>query len=194
MSESLMGRLFDVFAVVAVAIVLMLPKATVEASPALDPEVTHKIERDRVAALEDALFAAPDDVGRAVALGDAYLRLMHPDWTLAVLARFSDGKADHRVQLLEATARAERLEPQRALDAVKRGLAVCDAEGEARCPAAERTRFSVIASGMQALVDKGIDPRKQPKEAREAVGSVLHAAKASDKMGPPAPSAAPKKK
>jgi len=172
-------RTFDVIAVAALAVVLLLPKPSLDARPALEGE---KIELDRVAAQEDALFAAPDDIDRAVALADSYLRLLKPEWTLATLAKFSESN-DHRVHLLMATARAERLEPALCVAAVERGLKACDAEGSARCTDASRTRFAVIQSGMKSLVDAGIDPRRDPKRAREAVAGVLHAAKAKGLSG-----------
>src|SRR5581483_7797374 len=99
-SRSLVSRAFDLIAIVAVAIVLLLPKPSLEAKPAL---VGEKIELDRVAALEDARFAEPDNVDHAVELADAYLRLLRPDWALATLAEFASS-GDHRVHLLRATA------------------------------------------------------------------------------------------
>ncbi len=175
-----MSRAFDLIAIVAVAIVLLLPKPSLDAKPAL---VGEKIELDRIALLEDARFADPNNVDNAVALADAYLRLLRPDWALATLDQFANGP-DHRVYLLRATARAERLEAAATVDESKRGLAACDAEG-AKCNDADRVRFGVISNSMQALVDGQIDPHKSPQQAREAVGKVLHSTKASSQS--PAP-------
>jgi len=168
--------------VLAVAVVLLLPKPSVDAKPALEAE---KIELDRVAALEDALFTEPDRVERATELADAYLRLLHPDWALGALARFAD-RNDHRVHLLIATAQAERLQPKAAVDAAARGLAACDVEGVEKCPPSERTRLTVVSAGMESLLAAGVDPRKDPKRAREAVASVLRSTKAKS-ITPPAP-------
>ena len=57
-----MPRIFDLIAVVAVAIVLLLPKASLEAKPALSGA---KIELDRIAELEDLRFVEPANVDRA---------------------------------------------------------------------------------------------------------------------------------
>jgi hypothetical protein len=168
-----MRRIVDVVAVAAVAVVLLLPKPSVDAHVAL---VGDKVELDHIAALEDARFAEPDDASHAVALADAYLGLLHPDWALATTAQFASTK-DHRVHLVRATARAERLEGAECVDESNQGLAACDAEGAQECPPAVRIRFNLISSAMQALVDQGIDPRKDPKRARQAVAEVLHAAK-----------------
>jgi hypothetical protein len=178
-------RAFDLIAVAAVAVVLLLPKPSMEASPALegDPRAL-----DRVAALEDARYAQPDDPARAVALADAYLDLLHPDWALATTAAFASLPAQHHIHLVRATARAERLEAQACLDEAKAGIAACDAEGAALCPDAVRTRFDVISSAMKVLVDRGIDPRKEPRKAREAVAGVLHSTKAAPPSSPSPPS------
>lgn len=169
-----MNRLFDVLAIAAVAIVFLLPKASLEAKPALEAAT---IERDRVAELEDRLFTEPDNTDTAVALADAYLRLLHPDWALAVTERFA-ARGDHRVHLVRATAHAERLEATACLAETGRGLAACDSEGT-KCPPGDRVRFGVISSAMQVLVDQKIDPRKDPRRAREAVAGVLHTTRAS---------------
>ena len=171
-----MARIVDVIAVAAVAVVVLLPSGTLVANPAL---VGDKVELDRIAALEDARYSAPDDVERALALGDAYLRMYHPDWALATTAAFT-GAGDHRVHTLRATAWAERVQPAEAVAETTRGYAACDREGPGRCDGAARVRLGVVASAMQVLVDKNIDARKDPRKAREAVAGALHATKARD--------------
>lgn len=179
-----MSRAFDVIGIAAVAVVLLLPKASLDAKPALAGE---KIELDRIAALEDALYAqhdSPAEVDRAVELADAYLRLLHPDWTLSVTARFAD-LGDPRVHLLRATAHAERLEPAATIAEAKRGLAACD-----RTPACgdpTRIKLAMISSAMQALVDANVDPRKDPQKAREAVSKVLHSTSTRPLVAPKKP-------
>ncbi len=172
-----MSRVFDLIAVVAVAIVLLLPKPSLEAKPAL---VGEKIELDRIAELEDARYAEPKSIDHACDLADAYMRLRHFDWALATLEQFKDAR-DHRVHQLRATAYADRLEPELALAEIKRASEACDAEGATTCPDRERLHFDQIARPMQALIDQHIDPKKQQREAREAVGKELHSTKASDK-------------
>jgi hypothetical protein len=170
------ARIVDIIAVTAVAVVVLLPSGSLVAKPAL---VGDKIELDRIAALEDARFSAPDDVERALALADAYLRAEHPDWALATTATFVDA-GDHRVHTLRATAWAERLQAAEAVAEAQRGYAACDREGPARCDAAARVRLGVVAAPMQALVDAGVDPRKDPRKARETVAGALHATKAKE--------------
>jgi hypothetical protein len=183
------ARIVDVIAVAAVAVVLLLPSGSLVTKPAL---VGDKVELDRIAALEDARFTAPDDIERALALGDAYLRAEHADWTLATTAAFVDA-GDHRIHTLRATAWAERLQAAEAVAEAKRGYAACDREGPQTCDAAARVRIGVVAAPMQALVDADIDPRKDPRKAREAVAGVLHATKAKGLWKDAAKASAPKK-
>ena len=175
-----MSRIFDLVAVVAVAIVLLLPSGSLSARPALEGD---KIELDRVAELEDARYAEPDDVEHALALADAYLHLDHPDWALATTAAFVT-RGDHRVHVARALAYADRWQPQASLGETDKALAACDAEGDKRCDASQRLRINIVAAPMQALVDQKIDPRKDPKRAREAVAGVLHATKPKDFSAP----------
>jgi hypothetical protein len=183
-----MSRWIDLIAVAAVAVVLLLPKPSIDAHVALDGE---KIELDRIAALEDARYSEPDSPDRAVELADAYLSLLHADWALETTAQFATA-GDHRISMARATAHAERLEAQACLDETRRGLMACDTEGAQKCPEAVRIRFGVISSAMQALVDSKVDPAKDPKRAREEVSKVLHSTKASDKGPTPKPTAPPK--
>jgi hypothetical protein len=174
-----MSRIFDLLAVAAVAIVVLLPKASLEAKPALSGA---KIELDHIAELEDLHFVDPSNVDRGAELAEAYLGLLHPDWALEALASYGDSP-DVRIHVLRATAHAERLEAQAAVDAAARGRAACDAQGP-RCNPSLRIRLDVIAGPMQALLDKKIDPRQNPKEAADAVSKVLHSTRANQ-LKPP---------
>jgi hypothetical protein len=178
-ARSPLSRIFDLIAVGAVAVVLLLPSGSLSAKPAL---VGDKIELDRVAELEDARFAEPDDVTHALALADAYLRLDHPDWALATTASFVT-RNDHRVHLARALAYADRWQPRESLGESDKALAACDG-GDKSCDASERVRINIVAAPMQALVDANIDPRKDPKRAREAVAGVLHATKPGELNAP----------
>jgi hypothetical protein len=173
-SRSPLSRAFDLIAVSAVAVVVLMPKASIVAHPAL---VGERVELSHIAALEDAAFAQPDSVDAAVELAEAYLRREHPDWALSLLQRFV-ARGDHRVHQLRATAYAERLDALASLAEIERGLAACDAEGDARCPAYVRIRLGYLQTSMKALADAKIDPYTDPRAAKEAVTKVLHATKA----------------
>src|SRR6185369_2079677 len=105
---------------------------------------------------EDLRFVDPTNLDNANALAEAYLGLIHPDWALATLAAFGDAppkESGVRVHLLRATAHAERLEPQAAVDEAARGKTACDALGSA-CNPSLKIRLDVIAGPMQALLDE----------------------------------------
>ena len=186
------SRLVDLIAVAAVAVVVLLPTGSLVAKPAL---VGDKIELDRVAALEDARFAdrtvstkrwrSPTLIYVPI-IPSGRWRRRRSSWARAIIAFIS----------LRATAFAEELHAPEAVAEAARAIAACDREG-AECDSAARVRIDVVAAPMQALVDSGIDPRKDPKGARAAVAGVLHATHAQglvkDKARQDAKSTAPKK-
>jgi hypothetical protein len=178
----------DLVAVLAVAVVLLLPKASITAQPAL---VGDAIELDRVAELEDQRYRQPDDVEAAIKLADSFLSFFRSDWALATLAQFSSGH-DYRVHLLLATAHAERLEAAQVVSECALVEKYC-AEAGPKCLPGTLAKNDLISSSMKVLVEKNIDPAKDPVRARQAVAEVLHSAhpRFSGKVTPPAPS--PKK-
>src|SRR5438105_9776642 len=100
-----MSRLLDLFAVIAVAVVVLLPKASVEARPALEGE---PVELDRVSKLQDDVLRRPDDLGPSLELADAFLSFVRADWAIATLQPFVEREQrgetpkDARVHLLLA--------------------------------------------------------------------------------------------
>jgi hypothetical protein len=167
-----MNRLFDVIAVCCVAVVVLLPKASVEAKPALSADIG---QESRVAALEDAFARSPNNEAIAVELSDLYLEVERPDWALVALSGFSGATSSARVSLVRATAHAERLEADAAVSAVREGEAICASRG---CPQIVASRLALIGAPMQALVDGKIDPHKDLVRAKEAVGKALHSTRA----------------
>jgi|SRR5579871_1203493 len=184
-----MPRILDLIAVAVVALVVLLPKASVDARPALDGE---PLELDRVAEEQDDLFRQPDDVEAALKLADSYLSFMRADWALATLDRFSTGN-DARVHLALATAHAERLEAKEVVaecDAVDRACA----QAKATCPEGVQTKSGLLRDAMQALVDGKIDPAKDPQAAKDAVYKALHPSRFNITFRPQAPPKTPSQK
>jgi hypothetical protein len=173
-----MNRLLDLVAVIAVAVVVLLPKASVEARPALEGD---PVELERVSRLQDDLYREPTNARTAVQLADAFLSFFRADWAIATLAPFVAWERagrlqpDAEVHLVLATAHAERLEPGPCVDEARRVEEVCAAAADTpRCPDGTLARSRLIAGSMQALLDKGIDPAKDPQHAKEEVYRVLH--------------------
>ncbi len=163
-----MNRVFDLVAVGCLAVVVLMPRASVEARPALSADATYTA---RVATLEDSLARDPKNETAAAELAELYLQLEHPDWALIVLASFPQQNTTARIQLARATAHAERLEAPAALAAIKEGQSTC---AKSACPPLVVARLSVIGAPMQALVDEKVDPQLDPQKAKAIVGRVLH--------------------
>jgi hypothetical protein len=167
-----MNRLFDVIAVFCVAVVVLLPKASVDAKPALNVDTA---QESHIAALEDSFARDPRNETVAVELADSYLEAERPDWALVTLSGFAGDASSARVSLVRATAHADRLEADAAVKAIHEGEAACAAHG---CPPIVASRLQLIGAPMQALVDAKIDPHKDLLRAKEAVGKALHSTRA----------------
>ena len=172
-----MPRIIDLVAVFAVAVVLLLPSASIVAQPAL---VGDPLELDRLSELEDARFRHPDDAGAALELADAFLSFYRSDWAISTLAAFAD-RPDYRVHMTLATAHAERLE---AAEVVREGTLVeqdCElaeaGKAAPKCPSGTLAKIDLIKRSMQVLVEQHIDPAKDPQHARDEVAKVLHSAR-----------------
>jgi hypothetical protein len=171
-----MNRIFDVIAVVCVAVVVLLPKASVEARPAVHTDKLDDVAASRMAELEETLaqnkLSGSSNEAAAVELAQLYLRVERPDWTLVALSDVEAASASARTWLVRATAHAERLEAALSVAATKSGLLACKEHG---CPSDVEAKLHIIAAPMQALLDQNIDPKTDPQRAKEAVGKVLHA-------------------
>lgn len=168
-----MTRLIDLFAVLIVAFLVLLPQPSVVVQPAIQGDRT---DLDRLAVLEDALYRSPGDVGAAVELARAYLRVEQPGWAIATLAEFKD-RGDYLVHQVNAYAYATVLQPELALKEAEAGLAACSAQGP-RCPDAAQIRLAYLADLMREQASKGIDPQTQPLAAKQLVQAALRATKA----------------
>lgn len=169
-----LSRAWDAIAVAAVAVVLLLPKASLEAHAAAEGDA---IALDRMATLEAERQQRPQDVEAAIRLADEYLDQLHPDWALATTARFAAEKdPSPRLLLVRATAHAERLEADATVATVARIDALCAKRDDA-CAPAIKIKSALIGAAMQSLLDEKIDPNREPRRAREAVSKALRAGK-----------------
>lgn len=185
-----MPRVLDLIAIAAVAVVVLLPKASVEARPALEGD---PMELDRVAELQDDLLRQPDDVEAALKLADSYLSFFRSDWALGSLDRFKE-RGDYRVHLTLATAHAERLEPGEAVAETRRVFELCGAAGAPAACAGATAKAQLLEASMKALLDGKIDPAKDPVAAKDAVYKALHPTKYNLMLGShPAAKPAPPK-
>ena len=182
-----MLRLVDLIAILAVAVVLLLPKASIEARPALDGE---HVELDRMARLEDDVFREPDNAQALLQLADGCLSFGRADWAIAAMSRFTaaeqrgepwtqDRLTRARAHLTLAAARAERLEAAETVAEARLVETQCDAALPA-CVAV-LARAGLIQSAMQALLDHKIDPAADPQRAKDEVYKAIHPSRAAFK-------------
>jgi hypothetical protein len=196
-----MKRFFDIFAVAALALVVLMPRPGVEVKAAverLDGETAQ-----RIAELQAVLLGNPHDLEAAVEVAEVYRSVHRPEWALATLGPFRERAVDdYRVWFGIAMAQAERFELHDAHAAMGRGLAACAKNaGPVKCGPAPEARMRMVQGGLQRVIDSKIDPRKRPEVVAEAMYGTLRATKiekirASGKapaMAAPAPAGAPAK-
>ena len=181
-----MFRLVDLFAVLAVAVVVLLPKPSVSAKPALEGE---PVELDRVAQLQTDAFAHPTDLAPALQLADELMSYARADWALQTLAPYVErevnGQAprDARLHLAVATAHAERFESHAAVDEQRIVEEICHGvEGTPQCPPGTLARSQIIGGAMKVLADKDIDPSKEPVRAKAEVYKAIHPSRSNFKV------------
>src|SRR5262245_1333385 len=137
-----MTRLFDLIAVLIVAVVVLLPQPSIQAYPAAFGD---QADLDRLAALEDAHYLRPGDGRTAVELARAYLQVEQPGWALATLEPLLAG-GTYEVHQVAAFAYATLLRPADALREAEAGIAACEKGG---CSETARIRLSYIAELMR---------------------------------------------
>lgn len=178
-----MSRLLDLVAIAIVALALLLPRPSINAFPAAQGD---RASLERLSALQDAVFRAPDDAALAVELAGAYRDVGQPAWALTTLHPFlaREGR-DPRVHRAAAFAHAELLQPREALRHAELALTACEAPAS-QCPQTERIRLSYLAEMMRKLAEAGVDPQADPLKARRLVSEALHATRASSVEPPKA--------
>lgn len=185
-----MTKFLDLFAILIVALLVLLPQPGVVVFPAV---VGDKTDLDRLAVLEDAHYRAPGDANAAVDLARAYLRIEQPGWAVAALHPFL-GNGEYQVHQVAAYAYATLLLPKEALRQAEQGLNVCEARGPA-CPDVARIRLQYLAELMRKPAGEGVDPSLDPLRAKQLVQQALRATKSGVTPGtvstPSAPTPAP---
>jgi len=165
-------KFLDLFAILIVALLVLLPQPGVVVFPAVAGD---KTDLDRLAVLEDAHYRAPGDVNAAVDLARAYLRIDQPGWAVAALQPFL-GHGEYQVHQVAAYAYAPLLLPKEALRQAEQGLNVCEARGP-QCPDVARIRLQYLAELMRKPAGEGVDPSLDPLRAKQLVQQALRATK-----------------
>ena len=187
-----MKRFLDILAVVALAVVVLMPRPGAEVKAAVD-----RLDREteqRIAELQAALLGDPGNLEAAIEVAEIYRNVHRPEWSLATLGPFRErAAADYRVHFGIAMAQAERFELVAAHAAMSRAIAACTKNaGPVRCGAAPEARMRLVQVGLQRVMDSKIDPRKRPDVVQEAMFGSLRATrieKIRSSGKPPAPPA-----
>jgi hypothetical protein len=170
-------RILDLFVLMLLAVLLVLPRPDATAKPALPLPAA---QRERVAELQSSLLGQPDDVGARLELANLYLDGHRPDWALATLApALADHGDDYRVQDVRAIAFADRFEAPQAFEAASAALALCERfpEGNAAaqvppCGEGAHARLSLLHSTLERI--HGLDMKNNLVLAKERIIESLH--------------------
>ncbi|HEU0032180.1 MAG TPA: hypothetical protein VFQ53_16210 [Kofleriaceae bacterium] len=188
--------LVDIGIAVIVLVAVAMPPREMYATAAVKGT---DAERFELALAEARTMAKPDDGARVDELTHDLGQVGFRDWAVEAgrhgIERTKQSPSHWRALLATSVAYIDRLEVKDALDLANKALAACDAVGTDACPSWERVRMEAYQKHLQAGVDKGIDPKRNPKAFREAGESVIrtiHIGGRHDReQQPPAPPPAP---
>ena len=172
-----MKKFFDLFALGALAVVVLMPRPGVEVKAAV--ENLDGATQQRIAELQAVLLRDPQNLEVAVEVADIYRTVHRPEWALATLGPFRErAAADYRVFFGIAMAQAERFELADAHGAMGRALAACAKNaGPVSCGPAPEARMRMVQMGLQRVMDSKIDPRQHPEVVAEAMYGSLRSTK-----------------
>jgi hypothetical protein len=163
-------RVLDLTVLLLCAVAVLLPRPDVTVQPGLMLDAEH---RERVAALEQELEAAPDDLAATLELADLLLDARRPEWALAVATgALAHAPADHRLYARRSLALADYWDAGGAFVAADRALALCQAGSSAPCGEAERGRLQLLRDTLDRV--KNVDMRNDPNTAKERILRGLH--------------------
>ena len=161
-----MARLFDLIAVLIVAVVVLLPQPSIQAYPAAQGD---QADLDRLATLEDAHGQRPEDVQIAVELARAYLQVEQPAWALVALQPFQ-GSGRMEVHQVAAFAYATLLRPA---DALREAGAGCECDICAVALPLVTYLSEAIGIGQGVGRDKGFALDRRAADRDRAAGSIV---------------------
>lgn len=129
-------------------------------------------ERYAVALAEAKALAHPDQPVHVDKLSDTLGQYGFKDWAiesaLQGLERTKGSPNYWQALLATSVAWVDRLDAKQALAWAKKAYQECEKTGGLACPTWEKARMEIYIQHLQAGVDAGIDPRRNPKAFREA--------------------------
>ena len=124
-------------------------------------------------------IARPEDPNRIEKLAHVLGEENFKDWAVEVgidgSTRTVANPEHWRTLQAVSVAYIERLEAKPALAWVIKAYKACEKVGEPACPSWEKTRMEIYRDHIQAGVNAGIDPKRNPKGFREAGEGAIRA-------------------
>jgi hypothetical protein len=158
---------------VVVLVAIFLPKRPLYA---LDAYKLDADDRADLAADEAAAMAHPDDGAAAAELAQAMKRAGQLDWAVEAgrdgAARATD-PTRWRAEFAESEGLATRGEIREALGVATDARTSCEGAGTA-CPAYEQLKLDLWVRYLDAGLQSGIDPLKDPNGFREAADGAMN--------------------
>jgi hypothetical protein len=185
--------ILDITAALIVLVVMVLPARSVTVQPVYgdDPELVREIELAQARLAVDA-----DDGEAAYTLVRHLLEAGQTDWALRVAGnatRLDGQRGSWRALLAISAAHAHRVEIVDAARFARLALEACQAT-EHDCPSYEEVRLHLYNQQLEAgvrAIERGVDPRHQPAEFREALQAGLRAVRLEAAPPPPQPEPPP---
>jgi hypothetical protein len=129
-------------------------------------------DRFALALAEAQTISRPDDAWRVEKFAHELGEVGFKDWAVEAgidgSERTKASPVHWRSLLAASVAHIDRLEAKPALTWGVKAFKACEKVGEPACPSWEKTRMEIYVEHLQAGVEAGIDPRRNPKAFREA--------------------------
>lgn len=169
-----LASLVDLVVAAIVLFVVVLPPRGVKAKPAAGGDADARVA---LAFAQARSAARPQDGALTADLSRRLGEVGYFDWAVQEgaigAARMGTAPTRWRALLATSIAHADRLEAKDALDYTNQALAICAHAGDSVCPPIELVRLELYQRHLDAGVQSGIDPRKNPDKFREAGQAAL---------------------
>ena len=157
---------FDLFAAVALVLVLVLPAPGRQARSLYFKE--QRALATRIAEAQAAVARDPKDGVAAARLADLLVEAHQSDWAIRVAALGAEARApaSWRAAMAASAAYMDRKDIAPASEWAARSLALCDS-GD--CTDDDRVRLQMVATALRSVLDSGVEVKKSAKGVSDAV-------------------------
>lgn len=171
--------LVDIAIITITLAAILIPPRRMYASDAAKGESS---DRFALARAEAALLADPTNGAKIGELAEQLGAAEYKDWAIetavAGAARAVNSPTRWRALMAVAVAYADHKDAHPALDYINQAIAACEAQ-RASCPSADQLRMEIYQQHLEAGIQSGIDPRKDPAGFRKAGENTLRSVRVS---------------